>query len=478
MSESWRRKSYYRTRVLVQVGDILDCPYPDMLICLTGGQVAMLRKLCEYLHRRSTWVSEYNDNYYLAPSDAEWDALEGVVAELEDTLMGCPEIVTQLEAIVAGLEASTSALDGIAAAAACLCSNSNPDKVGPVTTIIIEQYIEDGGLQVDDPYPGETPTGETSDMCAIAQLTWQIAYEFLTEIVQPAQKKSVDILMPIAMGVLASWVGTPVLGIPVGILVALLWDVIDVWVEGSLMDVANAIWSNKDDIMCALYIALKNGGPYASAEAAAMVVIDGIESLSPVDKLVMHALVAPWAQAKAALAWTNQTAWAIANVSEGACADCEEEPPIEGSDWIAYAVAQPNGDLYLDHTAAGDYWAREQICGAKREGYLCGFMFTVVEGTGCDCFIAALVEGGCGGEALNGNNNQYLATGVTYYWFQSYTHDAAEVIATIHPGASYFNGCLGRNNMNPWMLCGELGYGGTGTRLLRLEYLVYMNPAP
>lgn len=99
MSETWRVKHYYIPRVIISTQDVLECPYPDSMVCLTGAQLVMLRNLTQYLHRRSTFASEYRKSDYLAPSNAEWDALETVVADLEENLMGCPEIVAKLQCI-------------------------------------------------------------------------------------------------------------------------------------------------------------------------------------------------------------------------------------------------------------------------------------------------------------------------------------------------------------------------------------------
>lgn len=99
MAESWRVKHYYNPRVLINTEDVLECTYTDSLVCLTGAQLVMLRNLTQYLHRRSTFVSEYREPDYLAPTNDEWDALEGIVADLEVNLMGCPEILAKLQCI-------------------------------------------------------------------------------------------------------------------------------------------------------------------------------------------------------------------------------------------------------------------------------------------------------------------------------------------------------------------------------------------
>jgi len=108
--ESWRRKTYYTPRVLITTDDVLDCPFPDTLLCLTGAELQLLRNMTQYLHRRSTFASEYHDGYYLAPSNEEWNVLDRIVAELEDKLMGCEELTQLLQDIKAATECACQKL--------------------------------------------------------------------------------------------------------------------------------------------------------------------------------------------------------------------------------------------------------------------------------------------------------------------------------------------------------------------------------
>lgn len=72
----------------MSVADILDCPYPGDAVYLSGAQLTLLRNLTQYLHRVSTFVSEYQQTSYLVPTGDEWDALEAIVADMERILMG------------------------------------------------------------------------------------------------------------------------------------------------------------------------------------------------------------------------------------------------------------------------------------------------------------------------------------------------------------------------------------------------------
>lgn len=89
--EGARRHSYVRTRILISTDDIFDSPFEDISLVLTGAELNLLRNLTQYLGRRSTFVSEYYGDYYLEPTDEDWDTLDAIVAELEYKLMGGEE---------------------------------------------------------------------------------------------------------------------------------------------------------------------------------------------------------------------------------------------------------------------------------------------------------------------------------------------------------------------------------------------------
>lgn len=311
MTDPWRIKRYYNPRVLIEVGRVLNPAIPDSLICLTGQQAEMLRNLTQYLHRRATWVSEYRTSDYLAPTEEEWSQLEPIIAELEDTLMGCTDI--------------TDALAEIAAQIACLCTQAQQSgRVTPLTTPAIEDWVDDGTLQWSYPFGDESEPVDAT-RCAVAQLVYAFAYEMLTEVIQPAQSAAIDILLPLALGAIATWVGTPVLGLSVATFVALMEDIIDAWVDSALANVVNALTSNKTDLVCAVYDGLETDS--RTAWAMAKDVIDDME-LAPIDTLVLYGLFDPMVQASMIAAWTAETSWATSNVTPGYCSVCE--PP---QDW-------------------------------------------------------------------------------------------------------------------------------------------------
>lgn len=324
--QEWRRKTYYRPRVLINTDDCLQNPYDSVLLCLTGGEINIIRNLLAYATRRATFVTEYQTDYYLAPTTAEWDALQAMVSELEDKLMNCNELMAVFEDILTAVQ--------------CTCTQlRNQLPASPVLTPIIDGYIDSGAMISEDTY-GATVTVD-GERCAVAQLVYANAWEFLTEVLQPTQKVLVETLTPVAMLLLFANIGQTILGIPAASLLASLYQLIQVWVAGSLESVQNQYISYKEELICAVYNGLAT--TYRDAEAAAVTVIEGMDELSPIDMILLHTLFAPWAIHLAQTAYDNATAWALANVEVDYCDDCdplplvleieEEWPPCPGAYW-------------------------------------------------------------------------------------------------------------------------------------------------
>ena len=321
MSETWRRKTYYKPRVLISTERVLDPQFEDALLCITGAQLEMLRNLTQYLHRRSSFVSSNHDGYYLVADNDDWDDIQAIVADLEETLMGCEEFTALFESMLAQMQ--------------CICNKAStpPGGLGTVPPIVLE-YLDDGKMIDNDPYGVDTEI--SARRCAVAQLTFWQSYEWLTEVIQPLQDNAMDVVVPLFFSVVAVLVGVTPLAIPAGAAIAMLSALVDVWIEGSLTDVQNAIWAHRDELTCAVYMGLSYD--YAAAEANAAGVLGDITELSPMDLVVMRAMFAPWAMALASNAYTQGTDWALANVSSGACDDCEwiydavyEWPPCPGT---------------------------------------------------------------------------------------------------------------------------------------------------
>jgi hypothetical protein len=81
------RYRYKEDRVLLDYRQFLPDEGVGQAVFLTDPELQMLRNMCEYLDRRSTWVFQYGIGYYDAPSNDDWDMIQGLVAELEGKLM-------------------------------------------------------------------------------------------------------------------------------------------------------------------------------------------------------------------------------------------------------------------------------------------------------------------------------------------------------------------------------------------------------
>lgn len=322
MSESWRRKTYYRPRVLISTDRVLDPQFADGLICLTGAELEMLRNLTQYLHRRSTFAESESAAGYLTPDTANWDTIQAIVATLEEKIMGCEELMSLFEDMLTAMQ--------------CVCNKvAESGTDGGSVQPIIDIGIEDGDLIENDPYGPDTEV--IARRCAVAQLTYWQAWEWLTEFIQPFQENSMDFVVPAALLLIKGMIGAGPLAIPAGALLVLIGLLIDIWVDGSLSDVQNAVLAHREELICAVYNGLTYD--YNMAYTRARNVIDDIEELSPVDLVVIRTMFSPWAMKLASLAYTAATDWAVANVAAGACDDCTwvyemiyEFPPVPG-DW-------------------------------------------------------------------------------------------------------------------------------------------------
>jgi len=306
MPDEWRRKTYYKTRVLIDTQRVLDPQFSDSLLCITGSQLEMLRNLTQYLRRRSTFADNYQKDYYYAPTEAEWDDILVIVADLEETLMGCEELTQLLTDMLAAMQ--------------CVCNDATEvpglmPNMGPIVTYYIENNLM---------VPGDVHTEDTvveGDRCAVAQLVFWQAWGWLTEWIQPFQENTADVLMPLAMAAIATAIGAPILAVPAALIYALVWALLEIWVDGSLQAVQNSLWAHKDELICAVWSGM--AVDFAAAKVSAQAVISEIEGLSPTDIVVFRAMFAPWAFALAERAHDNETEWALANVEPGACDDCD-----------------------------------------------------------------------------------------------------------------------------------------------------------
>jgi len=90
MTEAERRRSYAESRVLINSDAILTTTFDDGVLYFTGEQIELMRNLMQYANRIESYAAEYEPGYYLTPDDTDWDSIQAIVADLEETLMGNP----------------------------------------------------------------------------------------------------------------------------------------------------------------------------------------------------------------------------------------------------------------------------------------------------------------------------------------------------------------------------------------------------
>jgi len=454
VSQEWRRKQYYNPRVLIDTGQVLDPQFDDTWVCLTGAELEMLRNLTQYLHRRSTFVSEYKQAHYLAPTNEEWDTLQSLVSNLEEKLMGCEELLAELRAI-------SRAIRGI----------SGPSSITPG---LVDAFIGTGELQYIDNYGTQTVVGDAK-RCATAQLCFAFAYEVITEIFQPIQEKATDVMIPVAMVAIASWIGTPAIGIPVGIILATCWAAVEAWEESQLVNVVNGLLSAKDDLVCAVFNGLTVDAQAAHALAAD--VIDTLPAWSPIDQALGYLLYSPWVIDRMALAYTNATAWAVLNVTAGYCDDCPEY--IIGNDWYAKPVLAEAGTHYVEHTEnpGWDFVCHDFAVG---EGEIfCGMVFSVEDVVGdCDFKRMTAYDAECTDrESAFPNCSEDLGED-DYFSVNGEEIDEANCKAVLCPGYTDLAGTLRivgeEDSAGGW----HFGWSCTGTLTLVVKYIVFEGEPP
>jgi hypothetical protein len=99
MDINLRKRRYTDKLTLYDADTILSPPAGSVFLCLSLAQTLVVRASCRLLHQRTAWVKTYLDDGYLIPDDADWDTIEGVIADAENELMGCNEIEAYLATI-------------------------------------------------------------------------------------------------------------------------------------------------------------------------------------------------------------------------------------------------------------------------------------------------------------------------------------------------------------------------------------------
>lgn len=358
MADEWRFKKYYDKRVVIETARILDPQFPSTVVCLTGAQVELLRNLCEYLHRRSTFVSEYQTIGYLAPDNDEWEALQYIVADLEEILMGC-----DIQGLIDAVNTQTDVIDALMQ---CVCTSTTynqklvgalPDVGGYVTNDDITYLSPAQTMGVFTPPPTDTAR------CELAQAMFYFVYDVYTEKLLPFANTTADtltalIVASLGFGALALFAGIPILTLAPLVTALVSWGV-----EGAIENFRNWLLAAKDELVCIFYNAL----PDTSACAALVsLYIDAAAELSFLDKLVLKALyTSTWA-----MSWVFQDQEANdtwrAYFIPGQCTLCDE--PIPGCwefgpcdlpTWIGGNVECAYNGVLL--TGGASYWNEQEV---------------------------------------------------------------------------------------------------------------------
>ena len=458
MSEAWRRKTYYRTRVLVDVDRVLSPQFGDSLLCITGAQLEMLRNLTQYLHRRSTFVAEYEAGTYLTAEQEDWDAIQAIVADLEDTLMGCEDITTQLTAIASQLS--------------CLCSTARAQNlVSPGTDLIVRDYLDDGTLVDADDYIYSTPPAD--ERCEIAQVTYWQAWEVFTETLLPLAEATSDVLMGLILAALASVLGATVVGIPAATVLAICAGLGYLITEGTISDFTNAYRANEEELICAVYRGLETS--YREAERQAVAVMEDIEGWSGTDQIMAHMLFCPWAMQLAKRAIDAATPKALSFITTGYCSDCNI---IEGNDWWALYLPLSGNTVEMVHPS-GSSWVSGCWEYALPSGYICqGVVLDVLDLTACDLKRMSAGEASCTGSGLWGNQSAGDLTEGQFFCVNGTGIDEENCKAALCPTAT--------DKTNVYQLTGpltinggfHLGYTCEGEATIHVKYIVFQGSPP
>jgi hypothetical protein len=519
MSETWRKKRYYKPRVILPTSDILDNPFPGRLVYLSGAETSLIRNLLAYAHRRVTFATTYADSYYLTPTTEEWDLLQELVANLEDTLMTdcCEELNETLQGIKTVLEAMGLSLVGLddsleeidlkmgsmdtslaTVASEAGTANAHLEDVATAIDCICRRLEVSGlGTAVDPKWadnpdnfdtwtwgkeePNPTITSqEELEACQLAQLWYQAGYELLSEVILPALRFGFDTVIPAAAALVAAWTGGLALPVAIGVYATaeLIQELLELGYDSAESNLMNWLWTNKQDLVCPMFVALQAGGSASSMWAPIWAaVVESSEDISYGDKLLVRLFMGGLALSGAKVAFDAETTWAQTVPTEGYCDTCPDEP-IVGSDWVAIPWPGPGGHMTLNHPP-GSSWVGACWDYDIPDGFTCcGVFYEVSEYSG-DCILKRVdgPDAGCGqDESFSPNTSDDLGDG-HYYQRDEWNHDHDECVAAVQPGASQqtaFETHTGLHASQAFLI----GWNCTGYAKVDITYLVFTGTTP
>lgn len=498
MAETWRKKHYYRPRVVVPTEEILNPSISGGLMFLSGSEIGLITTLLAYAKRRSTFASEYHESFYLAPTNEEWDDLELIVGALEDTLMTdcCADLVAVLETINTTLQEHDVSLvalatqttliagdvPGIVAGLECICGRIgnlelnvtvSPDWPNYPDT---ENYFDWGTGEPDPTIPAQ---GD-SDACDLAQAWYQAGFELMTEVVLPTMRFGFDKVLPAAAALLAAITGGTSIPVTMGVyaFAELIQELLELAYDAAETNLENWLFVHKEDLVCPMYVVLKDGGTMSSVWPNIYAdVIAPAGDLSLGDKLLISFAYRGVAMAAANVAKTQNSAWYQSVPEAGYCDSCEEDPII-GSNWWALPISAEDGYLHIDHPP-GPAWVPACFNWVlPGGGQSClGMVYEVLNETG-DCGLSRNSATTCGCPNLTlWPDSSGDSTPGEWYAYTAFSHNVAEAIATLCPGAGEWQGFM--QTQGPDVSAGfRTGFDCEGSVDIQVKYLVFSGTTP
>jgi len=500
MVESWRKKRYYTPRITIPVSIMTETELTGKLVCLSGPQLAILLSLLGYADRRITWVSTYYDDYYLTPTNEEWDTIQALIADLEDTLMSdcVTPLVEALEGINTTLASLVTAMGPMEAELTSIAGNVG-DLLGPlqcicakdtnlsITNVISPDWPDYPDAEKVFGWGTELPVATIpalvdEEACALAQCVYQAGFELVTEVFLPIFGAGYGDLLPAAAAAIAVFTGGVTLPIVIGVyaLTDLLQELGEIAWEAAEANLINWMFTHKQDIVCELYNNIKVGGTGTQIwQSVADDIVAPAVDLSAGDKVLVNFWFGIIGNYAARIAQTLNSTWYQSVPEAGFCEACEE-PPTIGSDWVAVPVSEEQGEISLEHPA-GSYWTVACFEHAAPAGFtVVGLLVEVVSASGtCEYkWMNGVTEGCSGTVSFTPNTSDQMTVSGWYYQHDEFTHDNDEVVATLAPGATQFAHAVQVTGPVDMCQAFKMGWNCTGSVTAFVRYVVYAGTTP
>lgn len=355
MVEQWRIKKYYDKRQMIETQRVITPQFDNIVVCLTGSDLEMLRNLMPLLRWRTSFVSEYHTNHYLCPDNADWDLIQGLVADLERRLMG-----GEIEALITAIEAQTDVIDVLRQ---CVCETAAWQQKQASMLPDLNGYVGNEDVTYLSPSETEgtfTPPETDTLRCELAQAIWWYTYELHTEILLPFADTTSDRLTSLVVGAVGFGALAGFVGIPVAVLSAIVIAIVAWGVSGSISNLVNWFLATKDEIICILYDNLPDTSTAATLVRA---YVNDQSELSFLEKAVINSVLASsWHYGWICKDQQENDTWRDYFV-QGQCQACEEYPegciyvgPCVLADWTDGTVGCIQGRAAI--LGALSYWTK------------------------------------------------------------------------------------------------------------------------